>query len=70
MRKEDYKTYGLVKALKPFSVLAIAKKLHVSRSYLYMCDQAKSGLPDDLKEKLKNILLEEAKRLESYAKGL
>lgn len=70
MRKEEYRQYGIVKALKPFSVLAIAKKLHVSRSYLYMCDQARSGLPDDLRLKLKNILIEEAKRLESYADGL
>lgn len=70
MKKEEYREYGLVKALKPFSVLAIAKRVHVSRSYFYMCDQAKAGLPDDLKEQLKNILIEEAQRLESYARSL
>lgn len=70
MKKSEIEKLGIIDALKPFSAVQLAKKLFVSKSYIYMVDRQAITPHPQFKKQLRKMMMDEAEQLIKFARSL
>jgi phosphopantetheine adenylyltransferase len=61
---------GIIRALKPFSAVQLAKELNASKTYVYALDRRQMPMTDAIKQRLQNALISRAAELITFARNL